>query len=175
MPRAVASLPITSHDFTHLSVAQLQERLTQIWVRYEPAIKDEIAPLLFHLREKLKKQGSRTGEGFCNWVDNNLGLSRKTANRWADDYAISKELKKPAHGSGGGTSGQVTKSEPRFPDGKRTYQLSWVVSEEEYDQMEKAVRTLGGNEGIKRLILAQAAKKGPHNAQSQMHSLTAHA
>lgn len=44
--------------------------------------------LLYHLRQKLKAQGKR-GEGFGDWVEKNLDITRRTADRWADAYAIS--------------------------------------------------------------------------------------
>jgi hypothetical protein len=62
------------------SIEELKSELISLWGKSKE--------LLYHLRTKLKAQGKR-GEGFGEWVEENLEISRRTADRWADEYAVS--------------------------------------------------------------------------------------
>ena len=79
----------------NLSTSQLKTALKKLGAKYE----DDSKALLYYLREKLKAQGKRS-EGFGAWVEANLPISRRTADRWADEYAVKAGKKKPS------TSGQ---------------------------------------------------------------------
>jgi hypothetical protein len=101
-------------ELEKLTVEQIQSKLVGVWKRYRDDAQKEMAPLLYQLREKLKAQG-KAGEGFGVWVEASLDISRRTADRWADSYAISKGLKKkpvpvPRTGKKKSTSGQMSKS-----------------------------------------------------------------
>ena len=67
-----------------LSIEELKSELINLGAKYA---KDSKA-LMYHLRKKLKAQGKR-GEGFGEWVEKNLDITRRTADRWADEYEIS--------------------------------------------------------------------------------------
>lgn len=71
-------------DFANLSIAELKSDLKNLGVKYAEDSKE----LIYHLRKKLKAQG-KCGEGFGDWVENNLDITRRTADRWADAYAVS--------------------------------------------------------------------------------------
>jgi hypothetical protein len=58
-----------------------------------------MAPLLYYLREKLKAQG-KSGAGFGAWVEGNIDITRRTADRWANEWAIAQGLKRPPKTSG---------------------------------------------------------------------------
>ncbi|HEX6822282.1 MAG TPA: hypothetical protein VF123_09525 [Candidatus Sulfotelmatobacter sp.] len=89
-----------------------------------------MAPLLYYLRKELKKQGSHSGEGFCNWIDKNLGISRKTANRWADEWAIAHNLKKP-HTSGQMTKRDESRSDPVDHNGASPVSFQLLLDDEQ--------------------------------------------
>jgi hypothetical protein len=76
-------------ELSILSVKELQSLLKNMFGRY----KQTMGPLLYWLREKVKAKGKK-GQGFGVWVEANLeDMSRDTADRWADEYAISQGLK----------------------------------------------------------------------------------
>jgi hypothetical protein len=138
-----------------------------------------MAPLLYQLRERIKAQGKK-GEGFGVWCEKHLDISRRTADRWADEYARKHGLK---------TFRQMTKSRPKqntkTVDGKVTCQVSWVATVEERDQFVEAIAILGPDAQpliYKTVIKAarerqnasqqrRSANKGTHKARA----LAAHA
>jgi hypothetical protein len=105
-----------------LSVTQLQSALVK-WARLSAK---NAGPFLYYLREKLRKPGSRTGEGFAAWVAKYLPISSKTAGRWADDYAVSQGLKKPKT-SGQKSRGSVPAAKDR-PAGF-TFTSGWLTED----------------------------------------------
>jgi hypothetical protein len=71
-------------DPAKLRIANLKSELIKLGAKYA----EDSKTLLYHLRTELKAQGKR-GEGFGDWVEKNLEISRRTADRWADEYAVS--------------------------------------------------------------------------------------
>jgi hypothetical protein len=148
-------------DLSSLSIEQLQHQLKECWVRYEKAAKEEMAPCLYYFREKVKKQGSRSGEGFCNWVEANLGLSLSTANRWADDYARERGYKTRKVASQSATSSQMNRSAGNKHNGEHIdeqFQISLILSPEEKDMFSQALHVLGKEEAS-RLIFSTVVKR----------------
>ena len=95
-----------------LTITELKSRLLHAAKRS----RELMAPMLYHLREKLKAQG-KSGAGFGAWVEKNLDITRRTADRWADEYGISAGLKKKRPRSA--TFGQMSKgSAENDPDTK---------------------------------------------------------
>jgi len=93
MPKALWKR--AERQYAGLSPEQLRQRLIEEWERHGANLKKRFGPLLYYLREKLKRQGSRTpGEGFGAWVEENLPFSRRTADRWADEYGQAVGLMK---------------------------------------------------------------------------------
>lgn len=160
-----------AEDLGALSVEELQklltDRLEASWLGFERQVKTAVAPLLFHLRLRLKKPGSRTGGGFGKWCDANLPVSRRTADRWADDYAES--IGRPTSSQqtkGAKKKGQKSKAR-RTANGKddgaqHTLQLATLTSEQR-DAFDKAVEALKAAQEDPALIclnaLVQAAAK----------------
>jgi len=139
-----------------LTITQLKSRLIRVARRSRSAM----APLLYQLRTKIKAQGKK-GEGFGVWCEKHLEISRRTADRWADEYARKHGLK---------TFRQMAKSRPKQStktvDGKVTIQVSWVATEAEQEQFIEAMATLGAD--AEKLIfdtVIAAAKKRPHAHQ----------
>jgi hypothetical protein len=145
-------MPDANADVANLSIQELQHQLKEHWVRCEKAVKLEMAPLLYHLRTKLKKQGSRTdlpkhesrtGEGFAQWVKTNLGLSLSTVNRWANEYAVEHGKKKPkkVRNADASTSNQMTRSSSEPNDGQ--FSLNLIFTEHQQKEFCKAQKILG--------------------------------
>jgi hypothetical protein len=126
-------------DLEKLSVVELKATLENIWRKHEKLCHSKMAPLLYHLRLKIKAQG-KSGAGFGAWVEDHLDISRRTADRWADQWAISKGLMKPRKKS---TFRQLPKSEKESRDGQITVPLSFTLPKEEADKFFAAMQILG--------------------------------
>jgi len=127
--------------------------------------------MLYQLRAKIKAQG-KAGEGFGQWVEAHLDITRRTADRWADEYAVSHGLKKPKKS----TSRHLTKGGGKTVDGKVTIQLSFVVTEAEQEQFIEAMQILGPD--AEKLIfdtVVKAAKKRPNASSNHARSFAARA
>ena len=145
------------------TISQLKSRL----VRHAKRSRSVMAPLLYQLRSKIKAQG-RSGEGFGAWVESHLDMSRRTADRWADEWAIAHGLKKPPKRA---TSRQVTKT-AKGVDGKVTLQLSFVVTEDQQDQFVEAMKILG--EDAEKLIFTTVIEEAKKRSHAR-HTTAAHA
>ena len=148
-----------------LTISQLKSRL----VHHAKRTRAVMAPLLFELRKRIKAQG-RKAEGFGAWVESHLDMSRRTADRWADEWAIAHGLKKPPKRAA--TSGQLTKSKPSV-DGKVTMSVSFIVDEQRQEKFVEAMDILGEDAEavIFNAVTEAAAKKRSH----ARHATAAHA
>jgi hypothetical protein len=135
------SVPSTSpsRNIGKLSVAELKAKLDKIWSKHEKLCREQMAPLLYCLRLKLKAQG-KSGAGFGAWVEDHLDISRRTADRWANEWAISKGLMKPTKAT---TFRQTSKSDNVNPDGQIAVPLSFIMPQGEADKFLEAMRILG--------------------------------
>lgn len=146
-----------STDAEHLSVPsdselqklnehELKAAIKSAWKKYERLAKKEMGQLLYWLREKLRAQGTRNDihdkdRGFGAWVEENLDISRRTADRWADWYAVENGLKES-------TSGQLTKSEDdEFYEQElrkhgKNIQFNYWVSQTVHSQYERSLKTI---------------------------------
>jgi len=146
-----------------LSVTNLKTKLENIWHKHEKLCRTQMAPLLFHLRLKLKAQG-KTGAGFGVWCEDTLDISRRTADRWADEWGVRAGLKKPSK-KAKGTFRQVTKSGGvgKTADGKDVVNFSMSLTTTENKEWLAALRILGS--GAQRIVFdavinaARAPKK----------------
>lgn len=82
----------------NLSVDELKAAIKSAWKKHEELAKQELAEPLYWLREKLRAQGARNDisdrdRGFGLWVEEHLDISRRTADRWCEWYAIQAGLK----------------------------------------------------------------------------------
>lgn len=93
-----STLPVSSVSILEkLNEAELKAAIRSAWKMHEHVVKKDMAPLLFWLRLKLRAQGSRNDihdkdRGFGAWVDENLDITRRTADRWADKYGLDNRL-----------------------------------------------------------------------------------
>jgi hypothetical protein len=98
-------------DPAKLSEQELKSAIIATWKKHEELAKQDLAPMLYWLRDKLRAQGARNDltqdkdRGFGFWVEEHLDISRRTADRWCDWYAVEMGYKQDA------TSGQASKSE----------------------------------------------------------------
>jgi hypothetical protein len=70
----------SKEEIANLSVTELKTKLQAVWRKHEKLCRPQMAPLLFHLRLKLKAQGKK-GTGFGVWCEDTLDISRRTADR----------------------------------------------------------------------------------------------
>ena len=138
-----------------LTEQQLKSELKAAWKKHEKVAREEMGPLLYWLRDKLRAQGSRNDihdkdRGFGAWVEDNLDISRRTADRWADDYAVKAGLKAAS------TSGQVSKSDEELYEeilanhqGKQQIAFNTWVPTSVHVQFQKALTTLQSKFGVK--------------------------
>lgn len=150
-----------------LTILQLKSRL----VHHAKRSRAVMAPLLYQLRSRIKAQG-RSGEGFGAWVESHLDMSRRTADRWADEWAIAHGLKKPPKRAT--TSGQLTKSKVGI-DGKVTMSISFIVDEPRRDKFVEAMDILGEDAEAIVFDAVTAAAKAKSNAKVANHRVAAHA
>ena len=144
---------------------ELKAELTDASAKYQGAAEKEMAPLLYHLRKKLKAQG-KSGNGFGAWVEDNLIISRRTADRWADAHAVSRGLKKPPK-SKKATFRQVSKSPVTNADSKGTVSLQFTLAEDEEEEFWAAMKILGDEAtGIIRDAVISAARNLQRPAES---------
>jgi hypothetical protein len=97
---------------------ELKAAIKSEWKKHEESARADLAPLLYFLRERLRAQGARNDlsdverdRGFGAWVEENLDISRRTADRWCDWFAVEAGLKENS------TSGHVSKSDVDLWDG----------------------------------------------------------
>jgi len=94
-----------------LSKQELKSAIIAAWKKHEELAKQDLAPMLYWLRDKLRAQGARNDltrdkdRGFAFWVEEHLEISRRTADRWCEWYAEKMGYKQDS------TSGHVSKSD----------------------------------------------------------------
>src|SRR5580700_2579320 len=95
-----STLPVPSDsELKKLDEGQLKAAIQSTWMKYERLAKDEMGQLLYLLRENLRAQGSQNDlrdrdKGFGAWVVETIEISRRTADRWADEYGLAYGLMK---------------------------------------------------------------------------------
>src|ERR1035437_6427193 len=95
-----STLPVApDSELEKLDEGQLKAAIKSTWKKYERLAKKEMGQLLYLLRENLRAQGSRNDlrdrdKGFGAWVEETIEISRRTADRWADEYGLANDLMK---------------------------------------------------------------------------------
>jgi hypothetical protein len=134
-----------------LTEQQLKSALKSTWKKYEKPAQLETAPLLYWLRIRLRAPGARNDisdkdRGFGAWVDDNLGISRRTADRWADAYGEANGLIERET-----TSSQLTKGldlnfyEQEIERHRTQVQVKYLhcwVSPEKHKQYQRALNSV---------------------------------
>jgi hypothetical protein len=86
-------------ELQKLNEEELKSAILSAWKKCERFAKKEMGQLLYWLRGKLRAQGSRNDirdqdKGFGAWVEETIEISRRTADRWANEYGIANGLMK---------------------------------------------------------------------------------
>ena len=77
-------------EIQKLNEHELKAAIKSAWKKHEESASADLAPLLYYLREQLRAQGARNDlaidkdRGFAAWVEENLDICRRTADRWCD-------------------------------------------------------------------------------------------
>jgi hypothetical protein len=79
----------TDAELEKLDEAQLKVAIKSEWKKRERLARKDMGSLLYWLRRRLRARGSRNDihdkdRGFGAWVEDNLDITRRTADRWAD-------------------------------------------------------------------------------------------
>jgi hypothetical protein len=83
----------------NLSEQELKSAIVSAWKKHEELAKQGLAEMLYWLRDKLRAQGARNDltqdkdRGFAFWVEEQLDISRRTADRWCEWYAVEAGIK----------------------------------------------------------------------------------
>jgi hypothetical protein len=93
--RTELAKPASAHsEYAKLNEHQLKAAIKTEWKKHEESAKQDLAPLLYYLREQLRAQGARNDlsvvekdRGFAAWVEENLDITRRTADRWCEWFA----------------------------------------------------------------------------------------
>lgn len=149
----LSSLP--DSELQKLNEQELKAAIIAAWKKHEALAKAELAPLLYWLRERLRAQGARNDitdkdRGWGLWVEDNLDISRRTADRWCEWYAVEAGLKE------GSTSGHLSKSDEELyedilDEHKNEHQIAfnyWVKAGV-HAQFEKALSKIQSKFGLK--------------------------
>lgn len=86
-------------DPAKLSEQELKSAIIAAWKKHEELAKQDLAPMLYWLRDKLRAQGARNDltqdkdRGFAFWVEEHLDISRRTADRWCDWFAVKEGIR----------------------------------------------------------------------------------
>lgn len=142
-------------EIQKLSEQELKSAIKSAWKKHEELAKADMAPLLYWLRERLRAQGSRNDihdkdRGFGVWVEDHLEISRRTADRWCDWYAIEAGLKQES------TSGHVSKSDVELYEeilnqhrGKQQIAFNYWIKTATHAQFQKALSQIQNKFGLK--------------------------
>jgi len=149
--RTESALP-SDADIRKLNEDELKAAIKSAWKKLERIGKKEMGPLFYWLREKLRAQGSRNDlrdrdKGFGAWVEQTIEVSRRTADRWADDYGLANGLMKRKSTSRQGVQKLFATEEDDFYAQElrkhgRQIQMNYWVSRSLFQQYESAVKIL---------------------------------
>jgi hypothetical protein len=140
-------------ELQNLTEQELKTAIKAVWKKHDELAKKDLAPMLYWLRDKLRAQGARNDiqdkdRGFAAWCEENLDISRRTADRWCDWNAVETRLKP--------TSGHVSKSEEeRWEDildtrkGRQQIAFNYWVKTAVHAQYTKALIHLQKTFGVK--------------------------
>jgi len=150
-----STLPVSSlSEIEKLDEEELKAAIESAWKKHVRLARTDMGPLLYWLRVKLRAQGSRNDlrdqdKGFGAWVEETIEISRRTADRWANEYGLKNGLIK---GKPKTTSGQFDQTSFNHEDdaaqeakrrkhGRMILGNHWVPLGE-YQQHERAVEVL---------------------------------
>ncbi len=132
-----------------LSISELKTKLQNIWRKHEKLCRESMGEYLYWLRKKMRAQGARNDkkdkpEGFGIWCQENLHITRRTADQWANDWAVAHGLQKPSKKTLK-TFGKTSKSDKgnTAVDGGLLVTYQMTLTEEENNTWLAALNLLG--------------------------------
>lgn len=135
-----------------LDEVQLKAAVKSAWKKVERVGSKEMGPPLYWLREKLRARGSRNDlsgqdKGFAAWVEANLEVTRRTADSWANDYAVANGLIKRKLTSGNASTSSETNEDDDFYEQElrkqgKLIQINYWVTQKLHKQYEEALTVL---------------------------------
>jgi hypothetical protein len=148
-----STLPVPSDsELQKLNEAELKAAIKSAWKKYQRLAKKEMGQLLYWLRDKLRAQGSRNDlrdrdKGFGAWVEQTIEISRRTADRWADEYGLAHGLMKRKSTSRQDDQKLFAHEDDKFLEEKRRkhgrqIQMNYWVPLVEYQRHEQSVKVL---------------------------------
>jgi hypothetical protein len=148
------------------SVSELKSKLQNIWRKHEKLCRESMGEYLYWLRKKMRAQGARNDkkdkpEGFGIWCQDNLHITRRTADQWANDWAVGEGLRKPPKKTVK-TFGKTSKSDKgnAAGDGRVVVTFQMTLTNSENDAWLAGLRSLGSKaEKIVFDAVIDAAKK----------------
>jgi len=131
----------------NLSIPELKAKLKLV----AEQTREAMAEMLYWLREKLKAQGTRNDlqrkrEGFAAWCEANLGISRRTADRWANDWAFANGKKRKSSKRTSGHRDQKSLNDAETGPPRITFNLPLLLNEGDHEEFMWAVETIGEDE-----------------------------
>jgi hypothetical protein len=143
----------------NLSISELKAKLKLV----AEQTRESMAEMLYWLREKLKAQGARNDlrrkkEGFEAWCEANLYISRRTADRWATEWAEANGKKKKSRKRTSGHRGRRSLNDAKTGPPKITFNLPLLLNEGEHEELMWAVETIGEDE-VARLVFKMVTEK----------------
>ncbi len=137
-------------EIRKLNEHELKAAIKSVWKKHEESAKQDLAPMLYYLREQLRAQGARNDlsdvekdRGFGAWVEENLDISRRTADRWCEWFAVEAGLKQNS------TSRHVSKGDVALwigiqneHEGQQQIAFNCWVPKAVHGQFTKALTTL---------------------------------
>lgn len=139
-------------ELQKLNEDELKAAIQSAWRKYERLAKNEMGQLLYWLRENLRAQGSRNDirdqdKGFGAWVEQTIEISRRTADRWANEYGIRNGLMKRKLTSGQDDQKSFLHEDDAAQEAKRRKHGRMILGNHwvplaEYQRHERAVEVL---------------------------------
>jgi hypothetical protein len=165
-------------ELRKLDQAELKAAIQSAWKKLERIGKREMGPLLYWLRERLRAQGSRNDlrdqdKGFGAWVEETIQISRRTADRWADEYGLANGLMKRRPTSRQDDQKSFVHEDDDFYNqelGKqgKLIQINYWVNQKLHKQYEQALTVL--KKHFKTSSDKEAVLKGVLHAAGQIRS-----
>lgn len=183
--RSQSTLRVSSDsEYENLDEAELKAAIKSAWKKVERVASKEMGPLLYWLREKLRARGSRNDlsgqdKGFAAWVEANLDVTRRTADSWANEYAVANGLIKRKLTYGNASNSSEINEDDDFYDQElrkqgKLIQINYWVTQKLHKQYEEALtvlkkhfNTTSDKEAVVKGVLRAAgqirgSKKAPH-------------
>jgi hypothetical protein len=145
------------------SIEQLQAALLKFNLKKTKA---KMAPLLYELRMKMRAPG-RKGKGFGLWCEENLTITRRTADLWADEWA--KANNKPTFRKASKGLKVRAKKAPVYRLPLMSVRPAWFTEEKE-SELNHAINKIVGDQATLKLmydvVMAEVARRKALNSEA---------